>query len=44
LLATIPAQPAGVTIEYFVQARTEDQTVERRPAPAPSGYYSFEVQ
>ncbi len=43
VLASIPPQPAGTTIEYFIQATTADQHRERRPPLAPSGYYSFEV-
>lgn len=39
----IPAQDAGTTIEYYIQAESNSGKVVARPMVAPEGYWSFDV-
>lgn len=43
-IASIPAQPAGTTIQYYIRAVTLDQRRETRPPLAPNGFFSFPVR
>lgn len=40
---SIPAQPAGSRIHYYIEATSIDGKVGTRPMPAPDGYWSFDV-
>jgi len=39
----IPAQNVGSTIEYYVEAESNNGKVQDRPIVAPEGYWSFDV-
>ena len=39
----IPAQSAGTTVYYYVQAEATSGKAQVRPLPAPAGYWSFKV-
>lgn len=41
--ASIPAQPAGTTVFYFVTAQANSGKTGSRPMPAPEGWWSFDV-
>jgi agmatine deiminase len=41
--ATIPNQPAGTTVYYYIEAEAQSGKKGTRPMPAPKGFYSFEV-
>ncbi len=41
--AVIPAQSAGETVYYYVEATANSGKEQTRPMPAPEGYWSFEV-
>ncbi|MEM1214106.1 MAG: agmatine deiminase family protein [Bacteroidota bacterium] len=43
-VATIPTQPAGTTIEYYIEAEAGDGKIQRRPLPAPTAFYPFTVR
>lgn len=38
--AVLPAMPKGATIEYYAEAATRDGRAERRPYPAPAGFFT----
>ncbi|HLG36280.1 MAG TPA: agmatine deiminase family protein [Bacteroidia bacterium] len=40
---TIPAQPAGTRIYYYIHATAVSGKQQVRPMPAPSGYWAFNV-
>lgn len=40
---SIPAQAAGKTVYYYIQATANDGKVQNRPLPAPAGYWHFAV-
>ena len=40
---TIPAQPTGTEIFYYIQAISNDGKMQVRPLPAPDGYWNFEI-
>lgn len=40
---SIPAQPAGKNIYYYIQATSNNGKVRNRPMPAPAGYWKFTV-
>jgi len=42
--ATIPPQPAGTTVAYYLEAVAHNGQRQRRPLPAPVAYYPFRVQ
>ena len=42
-LATIPAQPAGSTVYYYIQGTATNGKSMNRPMPAPTGYWKFTV-
>lgn len=39
----IPAQPAGTTVYYYIQAEAASGKMQKRPLPAPAGHWKFEV-
>ncbi len=39
----IPAQPAGTTVYYYLQASSVSGKTQVRPMPAPAGYWKFKV-
>ncbi|MFZ8837002.1 MAG: agmatine deiminase family protein [Flavobacteriales bacterium] len=41
--ASIPAQPQGTTIVYFVEATANSGKNGTRPMPAPEGWWSFDI-
>ena len=41
---SIPAQPAGTEVQYYIEATAESGKVQTRPLPAPEGYYFFHVK
>ena len=41
--ASIPAQPAGTSLYYFVEAEANSGKTCARPMPAPAGWWSFNV-
>ncbi|MFM7729571.1 MAG: agmatine deiminase family protein [Flavobacteriales bacterium] len=41
--ASIPAQPVGTIIEYYVQGESFSGKIQTRPMPAPEAFWSFEV-
>ena len=41
--ATIPNQPAGSTVYYYIEAEAQSGKTGTRPMPAPKGFYRFEV-
>jgi agmatine/peptidylarginine deiminase len=41
--ASIPAQPAGTSLYYFVEAEANSGKTGARPMPAPAGWWSFNV-
>jgi agmatine deiminase len=41
--ASIPAQPFGTTVYYYVEAEAVSGKVQRRPIVAPQGYKTFKV-
>lgn len=41
--ANIPAQPAGTTIYYYIEAFANDGKTQVRPIVAPDGWYRFKV-
>jgi len=41
--ASIPAHPAGTTIEYYVFGESQSGKTQNRPMPAPEGYWNFDV-
>ncbi len=40
---SIPAQPAGTTIYYYIAASSSSGKNQVRPLPAPAGYWKFDV-
>lgn len=42
--ASIPHQPNGTEIFYYIQGEANDGKVQVRPLPAPAGYYHFTVE
>lgn len=42
--ASIPSQPAGSQIEYYIQARDTKGRTRRRPYAAPAEHFSFKVK
>jgi agmatine/peptidylarginine deiminase len=42
-IALIPAQPAGTTVYYYIQAEANSGKTQKRPLPAPAGYWKFQV-
>ena len=42
-IGTIPAQPAGTTVYYYLRAVSESGKVQVRPITAPNGWFSFRV-
>lgn len=42
-VASIPGQPVGTTVDYFIVAADASGRVERLPRPAPAGFYRFTV-
>jgi len=43
-IAAIPAQAAGTTVHYYIEATAVSGKVQRRPIVAPEGYFPFEVK
>lgn len=41
--ATIPAQPAGATVTYYIQATANSGKTQVRPITAPQGMYSYKM-
>lgn len=41
--AVIPAQPAGTTVYYYIEATSVSGKTKTRPMPAPAGYWKFNV-
>lgn len=41
--ASIPAQPVGTIINYYIQGTATTGKVQVRPMPAPQGFWTFEV-
>lgn len=39
--ADIPQQNAGATVYYYVEANANNGKIQRRPMPAPAGYWKF---
>lgn len=39
----IPAQPAGTTVYYYINAQANSGKEQNRPMSAPDGYWSFQV-
>lgn len=42
--ASIPAFPAGSTVEYYIQAISSSGKIQRRPMVAPDGFFSFHIK
>jgi len=42
--ASIPAQPVGSIVEYYISAVAENGKTQVRPLVAPEGFWSFEVE
>ena len=42
-MADIPAQPAGTTLFYYIQATANGGKTQQRPISAPDGFYRFQV-
>lgn len=42
-MGTIPAFEEGTRVEYYIEARAISGKLQRRPMPAPEGYFTFEV-
>lgn len=42
-LATIPAQPSGSTVYYYIRGTATNGKSMNRPMPAPQGYWKFNV-
>lgn len=40
---SIPAQPAGTTVYYYIHAEAVSGKMQNRPMPAPQAYWSFKV-
>lgn len=43
LVATLPAQPAGTVVEYYVAAADESGRAETAPRVAPAAFYTYTV-
>ena len=43
-VSNIPAQAAGTTVQYYIEAVAVSGKVQRRPMVAPEGYFKFEVK
>ena len=41
--ATIPAQPTGTEVFYYIEATANSGKMQVRPMPAPEGYWNFEI-
>lgn len=41
--AEIPAQPAGTSIYYYIEATANSGKTQTRPMPAPEGYWKFRI-
>lgn len=41
---SIPAQAAGSTVHYYIEAKATNEKTQRRPLPAPKGSWSFCVK
>ena len=41
--ATIPAQPTGTEVFYYMEATANSGKMQVRPMPAPEGYWNFEI-
>jgi hypothetical protein len=40
---SLPAQPAGSTVYYYIEASSVSGKTQVRPMPAPAGYWKFRV-
>jgi len=40
---SIPAQPAGSVIEYYISGESISGKVQQRPMPAPEGFWTFHI-
>ena len=40
---SIPAQPVGTTIYYYVEAQSVSGKIQKRPMPAPQGFWKFSI-
>lgn len=43
-LANIPGQAEGSSIQYFIEAESNSEKIQRRPMVAPEGYFEFEIK
>lgn len=42
-ITTIPWQPDGTTVQYYIAATANSGKNQVRPLPAPAGYFEFEI-